>query len=164
MSDLSKDPQHDAASTSEINQGIMPADQAGSPIAEAFYSGALVRIRRFMLVITPVAMVVVWMIFHWQTAGGFLAGCAIAYVNFHWLRKAVAALADRVTRTGQSVSGRGILARFLLRYFLIALVAYAIFRVSVAGLYGLLAGLFLPVAAIFCEAIYEVYVALRRGL
>lgn len=135
-----------------------------SPAAEAFYSGALARIRRFMLVLAPAATVVVWVWAGWQAGAGFVAGCAIAYVNFHWLQKAVNALADRVTRTGQSVSGRGIVARFLLRYLLIALSAYVIFRVSVASLYGLLAGLFLPVAAIFCEAVYEFYVALRRGL
>ena len=44
------------------------------------------------------------------------------------------------------------------------LAAYGILTVSPASLYGLLAGLFLPVAAIACEAAYEVYVALARGL
>ena len=45
--------------------------------------------------------------------------------------------------------------RFLLRYVLMALGAYVIFTVSPASLYGLFAGLFLPVAAIACEATYE---------
>ena len=45
--------------------------------------------------------------------------------------------------------------RFLLRYVLMALGAYVIFTVSPASLYGLFAGLFLPVAAIACEAAYE---------
>jgi hypothetical protein len=31
-------------------------------------------------------------------------------------------------------------------------------------LYGFFAGLFLPVAAILCEAVYEVYAALIRGI
>ncbi len=135
-----------------------------SPSADIFYSGALGRIRRMMLVLGAAATVGTWAALGWRFGVGFAVGCAIAYVNFHWLKKAVTALADRVTRTGQSVSGRGVLARFLLRYFLIALAAYVIFRVSVGSLYGLLAGLFLPVAAIICEAFYEVYVALRRGL
>ncbi len=117
-----------------------------------------------MLVLAPIATVALGAGIGWRTAAGFLIGCAIAYVNFHWLEKGVNALADRVTQAGRSVSSRGLVARFLLRYLLIALAAYVIFRVSVAGLYGLLAGLFLPVAAIFCEAGYEVYVALRRGL
>jgi small-conductance mechanosensitive channel len=97
-------------------------------------------------------------------AAGFALGCVIAYVNFHWLKRVVAALADRVTRTGSRESGRAAFTRFLLRYALIALAAYAILRVSNRSLYGMLAGLFLPVAAIACEAAYEVYIALRRGL
>jgi hypothetical protein len=45
-----------------------------------------------------------------------------------------------------------------------AIGAYAILTVSPASLYGLLAGLFLPVAAIACEAVYELYAALAHGL
>ena len=51
-----------------------------------------------------------------------------------------------------------------LRYVLMGLAAYGILAVSPASLYGLLAGLFLPVAAIACEAAYEAYVALARCL
>ncbi len=140
-----------------------PITDEPSPAAEIFYAGALSRIRRVMLMLGPAAVVGMWAAIGWRFGLGFLIGCLIAYVNFYWLKKAVMGLAERVTRTGQR-AGSGIVARFLLRYFLIALAAYVIFRVSVAGLYGLLAGLFLPVAAIFCEAVYEVYVALRRGL
>ncbi len=132
--------------------------------ALAFYSGALPRIRRFMLILGPASTLAVWVAIGWQFGVGFLAGCAVAYLNFHWLKVAVAALAERVTQTGERASSRGILVRFLLRYFLIALAAYVIFRVSVAAVYGLLAGLFLPVAGILCEAICEGYVSLRRGL
>ena len=91
-------------------------------------------------------------------------GCAIAFVNFHWLKRVVSALADRATASGERQSSKGVVLRFLLRYFLIALVAYAIFKISRNGLYGLLAGLFLPVGAILLEAFYELYVALRRGV
>jgi hypothetical protein len=52
----------------------------------------------------------------------------------------------------------------VLRYALIALGAYVIFRVSLAGLYGFLGGLCLTIAAIACEAVVEIYVGLRRGL
>jgi len=38
-----------------------------------------------------------------------------------------------------------------------ALVAFAILTVSRESLYGLFAGLFLPAAAILCEAAYEAY-------
>jgi hypothetical protein len=95
---------------------------------------------------------------------GFAVGCAVAYLNFVWLKRVISGLADRITKTGDSRSGKGIVLRFLLRYALMGIAAYVIFTVSPASLYGLFAGLFLPVAAIACEAAYEVYVALTRGL
>jgi hypothetical protein len=134
------------------------------PAAEQFYSGALDRIRRFMAAIGVVATVVVAIFFGWKVGIGLALGCVIAWVNFYWLKQAVSALADRVTATGRSQSSSGVVARFLLRYALIALGGYAIFRVSRDSLYGLLGGLFLTVAAILCEAVYEVVVAVRRGL
>ena len=85
----------------------------------------------------------------------------IAYLNFQWLKSGVSGLADRVTNTGKSQSGKGIVARFLLRYVLLGLAAYAILTSFPASLRGLFAGLFLPVGAIVCEAFYELYAAFR---
>ena len=141
-----------------------PTAAAPDPAAEQFYSGALDRIRRFMAAIGVVATVVVSVFFGWKAGAGLALGCAIAWVNFYWLKQAVSALADRVTSTGRTQSGSGVVARFLLRYALIALAGYAIFRVSRDSLYGLLGGLFLTVAAILCEAVYEVVISFRRGL
>jgi len=102
--------------------------------------------------------------FGWHVALGFACGCAIAYLNFYWLERVVSGLADRVTQTGERQSSKGVVWRFLLRYFLMALAAYVIFSVSPASLYGLFAGLFLPVAGIACEAGYEIYAAFARGI
>jgi len=130
----------------------------------AFYSGAVTRIPRFMIVLAVAFTVGALLRFGWRMALGFACGCAIAYLNFHWLERVINALADRVTSTGKPQSGRGVVGRFLLRYLLMALAAYAIFSVSPASLYGLFAGLFLPVAGIACEAVYEIYAAYSRGV
>ena len=137
---------------------------SGSAKQEAFYAGAVMRIPRFMIWLAVVFTAAGWLRFGWRIALGFACGCAIAYLNFHWLERVVTALADRVTRTGKPQSGRGVVIRFLLRYLLMALAAYAIFSVSPASLYGLFAGLFLPVAGIACEAVYEIYAAYTRGV
>lgn len=131
---------------------------------EAFYAGAVTRIPRFMIVLAILLTIAAVVRFGWRIALGFACGCTIAYLNFHWLERVVNALADRVTSTGKPQSGRGVVGRFLLRYLLMALAAYAIFSVSPASLYGLFAGLFLPVAGIACEAVYEIYAAYARGM
>jgi len=138
-------------------------DQAAAD-AEAFYAGAAVRIPRFMIALALGLSPVAWWRFGGRMALGFLCGCAIAYFNFRWLEKVVSALADRATQSEYRQSSSGIVFRFLFRYFLMALAAYAIFSVSRASLAGLFAGLFLPVAGIACEAAYELCGALFRGV
>ncbi len=134
------------------------------PEGERFYAAAYRRIRLAMLVLAVAAGAALWVRYGWRMAGGFAIGCVIASLNFLWLKQIVAALSDRVTHARPALSSRGAVVRFLLRYLLIALGAYVIFRGSFFSLYGLLAGLFLPVGAIMWEAVYEVYVATRRGI
>jgi hypothetical protein len=131
--------------------------------AERFYAGALNRIRQFMAALAVLLVPAAWWKFGTRPAAGFACGCLIAYVNFYWLKRAIGGFVDRAVGAATSQSGKGIVSRFLLRYLLMALGAYVILTVSPASLNGLLVGLFLPVAAIACEAAYEVYVALVRG-
>jgi len=128
-----------------------------------FYAGALDRIRWIMLALGFAITLVAWLRFGWQAGLGFLLGAVISYLNFQWLKSGVSGLADKVTNTGKQQSGKGIVARFLLRYALLGLGSYAILTSFPASLSGLFAGLFLPVGAIACEAVYESYVALTRG-
>jgi ATP synthase I chain len=125
--------------------------------SETFYSGALDRIRKFMIVLGVGLSVAAWAKFGSPSALGFSVGCVIAYLNFHWLKSGVSGLAHRVTNSGQAQSGKGLVLRFLLRYVLLGLAAYVILTSFPASLRGLFAGLFLPVGAIACEAGYELY-------
>jgi hypothetical protein len=134
------------------------------PASDFFYSGALPRIFRFMIVLAFVCSLAAWQLYGRRVMLGVACGCAISYLNFHWLKRVLTNLADRISPSAPRRSSKGVVLRFLLRYFLMALAAYVIFNVSPASLYGLFAGLFLPVAAIACEAAYEAYVALARGL
>ena len=136
----------------------------GPAIAERFYAGALDRIRHFMAALAaPLIAVACWR-FGPRSAIGLAVGCLIAYVNFYWLKRVISGFVDRAAGANTSQSRDGIVFRFLLRYVLMAVGAYVILTVSPASLNGLLAGLFLPVAAIACEAAYEVYGALIRGM
>ncbi len=146
------------------DQPQIELDSAQAAASEHFYSGALQRIGRLMAVLAALLTAAAWWRFGLRCAVGFACGCAIAYINFDWLKRVIAGFVDRATGAATSQSGQGIVFRFLLRYVLMALGAYVILTVSPASLNGLLAGLFLPVAAIVCEAAYEVYAALARGV
>jgi len=114
-----------------------------------------------MAVLGVLGSVTAWVAFGWRASLGVLLGAVIAYLNFQWLETGVGGLADRVTNTGKRQSGKGIVVRFLLRYVLLGLAAYAILTSFPASLRGLFAGLFLPVGAIACEAVYELHRVLR---
>jgi ATP synthase I chain len=131
--------------------------------SEDWYVGALQRIERFMTALGVLGLVIALALFGWRIAVGFALGSLIAYLNFHWLEKMVEKLGDVTVQSGVPGSGRGITQRFLLRYLLLALLAFVILRVSREILYGLFAGLFLPVGAMLCEAVYQTCVALARG-
>jgi len=73
--------------------------QSGFNASESFYSGALDRIRRFMLVLWIALSVGGWLRFGWRLALGFACGCGIAYVNFYWLKRVVSGMADRIAQT-----------------------------------------------------------------
>ncbi len=127
--------------------------------ADDFYARTIERIQRIMLVISIAALVTAQVYFGWRISLGVAVGSIISYVNFHWLKSVVAGLAQLTVQSGIPASGGGIVYRFLLRYFLMAVVGFVILSVSRESLYGFFAGLLIPVAALLCEAAYETYKA-----
>lgn len=147
------------------SDNIEAANRDASPAtapADDFYSGAVGRIRGFMVALALTLSAAAWWKFGRWPALGFALGCVIAYLNFHWLKRGISGLADRVTNAGKPQSASGIVARFLLRYVLLGAAAYVILTSFPASLRGLFVGLCLPVGAIACEAVYELYVVVFR--
>ncbi len=132
--------------------------------AESFYSGALKRISRLIPLLAVFALPVLFWRSCWQVGAGFVLGAGLSIYNFWSLSRSVNSLADRITSGGSKESGGVIVGMMVLRYGVVGAAAYVILRSSVAAVYGLLGGLALPVAAMAVEAMYELYVALRRGL
>jgi len=130
--------------------------------ANDFYSRALARIHKFMLVLGAAAIVTASAMLGWRIALGFAVGSAVSFLNFYWLKKVVAGIAAAAAHSGTAPPSRRVVQPFLLRYFLMALAAFVILIVSRDSLYGFFAGLFLPVAAMLCEAGYETYKVVRR--
>ncbi len=143
-------------------------DQPNSELAtadlrlQAFNERALSRMFRTLLVVSAVLVVPAFWRYGWIGATGFAAGAAISCANFRALQRSVEALADRIVNRQSQEKGGRIVLRFLLRYGLVAAVAYAIFKGSSLAFHGFFWGLCLPVAAMMIEAALEAYAALRR--
>ena len=92
----------------------------------------------------------------WWLGLGFAAGAALSYLNFHWLKGGVDTLAGYATQSAQAPARpRRVAAKFVARYALIGLIGYFVFRTSWVSLMAFLAGLFVFVAAVLAEMVYE---------
>ena len=134
-----------------------------STAADRFFSAAIPRMLRSLLIIGAIFTVLAVWRFGPIAATGFAAGSFIAYLSFRSLHKAVQALAARVVETHLPEGGFSLVNGFFLRYLLAGIVAYVIFTSSSQAFRGFLFGLCTPVAAMLVEAGFEAYAALRRG-
>jgi hypothetical protein len=107
------------------------------------------------------AALVAWLL-GWAPAAGILLGTVLGWINFRWLAASVNAIGERIVKGKSEERGAKVVARGMGRIFLIAVFAYVIFRYSVRGLVGFLAGLAMPVIAMMCEAVYEFVASNRR--
>ncbi len=91
----------------------------------------------------------------WKWAVGFLAGSVAAWFNFRWLKRLVGALGG-----GRAHSP----FRLALRYFFWGVLAYVIVRFSSIPAPAIVAGMFVLIAAIFIEILFELVYARKRTL
>jgi hypothetical protein len=129
----------------------------------AFAANAYRRIFLTMMILLVAGAAGLWAKYGGGMALSFVIGGGISLVNFYWLKRTLAAVVEAVAVAGRKRSPAGIVLRFMLRYALIAVAAYAIFKSSEMSMVGLCAGLSLPVGAVLIEAAYAIYGALRRG-
>ena len=124
--------------------------------AEAFAANTFRRIFLTMMVLLAGGTPVLWAKYGRGMVLSFVLGGAISLVNFYWLKRTLAALVEAVAVAGKKRSSAGIVLRFVLRYVLIAVAAYAIFKSTEMSMVGLCAGLSLPVGAVLIEAAYAI--------
>ena len=142
-----------------------PSPENPQPLtpADRFFSAAIPRMLRFLLILGAIFTLVAAWKFGWIAALGYAAGTTIAYFSFRSLNKAVQSLAARIVEEKRPEHGFSLVNGFFLRYLLAGIVAYVIFTSSSQAFRGFLFGLCTPVAAMLLEAGYEAYAALRRG-
>ncbi|MBI3474706.1 MAG: ATP synthase subunit I [Acidobacteria bacterium] len=140
--------------------------EASAPVEstpfDTFHERAIPRMLRTILVVGVLLLGPVYWYYGWVGALGVAAGSAVSYVNFRTLISGVEALGDRVVNQQSKERGWAIVGRFLVRYGLVGVAAYAILKGSVLAFRGFLWGLCLPVAAMMAEAGVEAVVAFRK--
>ena len=146
-----------------MNSSPSPSPALAETPADRFFSAAIPRMLRFVIVLGVVFTLGSAWRFGWILALGFASGATVAYLSFRSLNKAVQSLAGRIVNSGRPENGFSLVNGFFLRYLLAGIVAYVIFTSSSQAFRGFLFGLCTPVAAMLVEAGFEAYAALRRG-
>jgi hypothetical protein len=141
-----------------------PEESATDDLArlDSFHERAIPRMRRTMLFAGVLLLGPVYWFYGWAGALGVAAGSAVSYINFRALVQGVESLGERIVNQQSKERGWTIVLRFLVRYGLVGVAAYAIFKGSVLAFRGFLWGLCLPVAAMMAEAGVEAWMAFRR--
>jgi len=86
----------------------------------------------------------------WTWGAGFLLGAALAWLNYRWMRKLIEGLGG--------VSSRGSVF-MVFRYLLLGGAGYVIVIYSPLNMVAVLTGLFVLIAAVFVELIFEIVYA-----
>jgi len=121
---------------------------------DLFHHRAPERIERIGLVLGVMGTIALFSTQGLHSGIGFLCGAAISLVNFRWWKS----LASQLGVT-HSVPMRGSAVILGLRYLLIGAAIYAIVKYLEINLVAILLGLFVSVAAVIFEILYELIYA-----
>jgi hypothetical protein len=94
----------------------------------------------------------------WRVTTGLLLGGALSLFNHHWLRASIAAAFSTTSLEG--LRPRISVARYVLRYFIVAAAVAAAYALNVASVVAMLAGLCTFVVAVMLEAFIQTYFAI----
>lgn len=125
---------------------------------EGFEGRALARIQGLTLAFGLTGAAAGGAVFGWRWGAAFMLGSLASWANFHWLKRFVMALSEASATPGKSPRKR-VAVIFGLRYLLLAAGAYAIVNYSEFSLAAALAGLFVVVAAVVIEIVFELIYA-----
>ena len=135
----------------------MAAPMAGD---EEFYRAAERRIEWLIAGIGAVATAATWFIWGSRSAAGLAAGAILSWVNYRWMKQGVDTLARLSTAqagTPRAQVPANVYLKFLGRYALLIIAAYAILRACRPPVASLLAGFFSVIAAVLVEMVGQLF-------
>jgi hypothetical protein len=94
------------------------------------YERILPRVLRNIVVFSVLLLGPAFWFYRWAGSIGFVFGAAVSYVNFRSLTRGVEGLTDRIVNRNSREKGGRIVLRFVVRYGLVGVAAYAIFMSS----------------------------------
>jgi hypothetical protein len=118
---------------------------------------ALVRIGKLMWVIAAGGAIGLTVWRGWTWSAGWLIGSALSALNFRWMKQ----MADGLGREGAKPSKAVFLG---MRYLLLGGGLYVILKFTSISVPAALAGLFLLVAAVLLEILFELVMYARNGI
>src|SRR5437773_11925818 len=126
---------------------------AAQALDERYLDRAVARMARTVAAMSAAGVILLFFWKGWQWSAGFALGAAASWLNFRWLKKLVDSLGQLATGARRPKNRTAI---FLgLRYVLLAAAGYAILRFTEISLAAALFGLFVSVAAVVIEILYQ---------
>jgi predicted secreted protein len=117
------------------------------------------RIVRGMCAAVVLAVVISAFVAPWRVTTGLLLGGLLSLLNYHWLRTSAEAFLGTAA-TGARPKRR--VARYVLRYAVVACVVFAAYELDAVSLTATLAGLCAFVPAALVEGFTQLYFAVTR--
>lgn len=121
-------------------------------IPQATFESAEARLPRWMIAAALAGMLAAVCLADARAAAGFGLGAGVAVLGYSWLHKAVVAL---MNAQGQRPS-HFLLGKILIRYPLAMLAVVIVYRENWLPFEAVLAGLFVPVAGVVAESLYQI--------
>jgi hypothetical protein len=122
---------------------------------QAHVENAVRRIHRVTAALTAVGCGVCLILRGWRWGLAYLLGATASHLNFRWLERVVESLGQASRRR----PGAKFAILMGLRYLLLAAGAYVIVNFTSLSPTAALAGLFVPVAAVILEIVFELVYA-----
>jgi ATP synthase I chain len=116
------------------------------------------RVLRNIFAVVAIAVVIAALVADLRFMLGLVLGGGLALLNYRWLHSSLGA----VLAAGNEKAPPGTMIKFVVRWLVIAVVAWAANKTGYFDAIAILAGLFAPAAAVTIEAAYVAYKSLKK--
>jgi len=122
-------------------------------------SNAGIETRVFFVMILTVGLAVIAsaILAPWRFTAGLMLGGVLSLLNYHWLRTSVAAVFN-IDIAAEKPRVKA--SRYILRYFVIAVISFAAYKLQLVSLPATIVGLCAFVPALFVEAGRQFYLSI----